>query len=107
MSKLIAILVSLLTTVSTTPTENKNEIITYGTFTYVNHFEQKAQFKSYDDEIWWYLDFSEIGFEPQGNVPYTITYDTNGTNSCNHTDCDNCWREDDILKKVEKFSKNY
>jgi hypothetical protein len=105
MTKLVAILISMLTTCSVVPTDVPNEKIAYGTFTRVG--EEGAQFKSYDDSVWWYLEYADIGEKPQVNKPYALIYDTNNTESCTHTDCDNCWREDDVLKKIKKIEKNY
>ena len=105
MMKLLTILILILTNCSVVPTSVPNEKIAYGTFTYVD--EQHAQFKSYDDSVWWYLECAEIGEKPQANKPYALIYDTNNTESCTHTDCDNCWREDDVLKKIKKIEKNY
>ena len=102
MTKLLTILISIITTCSVAPTENKNEKVAFGTFTYLG--EEGAQFKSYDDEVWWYLEYEDIGEKPQTNKPYALTYNTNGTEECEHTDCDNCWREDDTLIKIEKKS---
>ena len=50
MIKLLAILISILTTCSVVPTDVPNEKIAYGTFTYMD--EEGAQFKSYDDSVW-------------------------------------------------------
>ena len=99
--KFLIALVSLLTIVSTAPTDVPNENITFGTFTHLS--EDGAQFKSYDDEVWWYLQYEDIGYIPELNQPYSIIYDTNGTEYCGCDYCDNCWREDDVLKKIEKI----
>ena len=37
------------------------------------------QFKSNDNEVWWMLTEKEIGFVPNGNTEYILTYDNNGT----------------------------
>lgn len=92
MTKLLAILISMITTCSIVPTENTNEKTAYGTFTYLG--EEGAQFKSYDDEVWWYLDYEDIGEKPQANKPYALTYNTNDTEDY----------EDDTLIKIEKKS---
>lgn len=99
--KLLAILVALLTMNSTSPTAEPNVVTTYGTFTAIG--TEGAQFKSYDNEVWWYLEFSDIGEVPELNKPYAIAFDTNGTNDCEDVDCDCCWREDDTVKKIEKI----
>lgn len=101
MMKLMAIFISMLTMCSVHSTDVKNEKIAYGTFT--NLGEMGAQFKSYDNEVWWYLEYDEMDEKPQLNKPYAIIYDTNGTEKCSHNYCDNCWREDDILKQIKKI----
>ena len=64
---------------------------------------KSAVFKSYDDEIRWVLPYWEIGFKPDLFTPYAITYYENGTTTCEHSDCDNCWREDDIFLHIQSF----
>lgn len=45
------------------------------------------QFKSNDDEVWWLFTAKEIGFVPNTNTEYTLTYNTNGTTRVNNP-CD-------------------
>ena len=59
-------------------------------------------FKSTDNKIWWVLSSEELGQIPEANETYVLYYDNNGTTDCKHNDCDNCYREDDIFKKIEK-----
>lgn len=99
--KTIILIVSILANSLVTNTNVPNEKITYGSLRSV--YEDGALFISYDDEVWWYLECDEFAETPQLNSTYKITYDTNGTDSCEHTDCDNCWRADDTLKKIEKI----
>ena len=73
-----------------------------GTFTCYDFDNGMAQFKSYDDEVWWSLTFDEIGTVPKLNEPYTVSYLENGTVACECDYCDNCWREDDILLAVAR-----
>ena len=72
-----------------------------GTFTAYDYDNRMAQFKSYDNEVWWSLTFDEIGDIPSLNVPYPVSYLENGTTACECDYCDNCWREDDIRLSVE------
>ena len=62
------------------------------------------EFKSYDNDVWWVLSESEIGFVPINNKPYLLVYDENGTTKENHTcpeeyDCD-CYCYDDLFLGV-------
>lgn len=55
------------------------------------------QFKSNDNEVWWALTAEEIGFIPNANEEYTLTYDNNGTTKvCDCSDCE-CEVYDDIF----------
>lgn len=74
-----------------------------GTFTGYDFENGGAQFKSYDNEIWWFLKFEELNFQPKLNIPYAITYFENDTYDCACDYCDNCWREDDIFIHIEKI----
>lgn len=51
--------------------------------------ETYYQFKSYDNEVWWALTESEIGFVPNFDADYALTYDNNGTTKANKPcDCE-------------------
>ena len=60
-------------------------------------------FKSYDDSVWWVLTAKEIGFTPDIDKKYTLTYYNNGTIYCDECprefDCD-CEVYDDIFLAV-------
>ena len=73
-----------------------------GTFTNYSLETGFVQFKDYTNEVWWYLSFEEIGFVPDLNKPYALSYFENYSKDCNHKDCDDCYRENDILLHVEK-----
>lgn len=64
------------------------------------------QFKSNDNETWWMLSAEEIGFVPNGDTEYVLTYDNNGTTKeSKPCDCDldcECEVYDDVLLSVEK-----
>lgn len=75
-----------------------NIMFSQGSFVYLG--PHGAQFKSYDNNVWWYLSYEKLGFIPQKGETYTVIYDNNNTeqdNYCTHEvdECDNCWREDD------------
>lgn len=40
-------------------------------------------FKSNDNEVWWLLKAEEMGFVPNKNAEYVLTYDNNGTTKAN------------------------
>lgn len=79
----------------------------YGGYEAVNYKGEKVylyQFKSYDDEVWWCLEESEIGFIPEDGRSYALVFYQNGTTKENHTcpeeyDCD-CYCYDDIYLGV-------
>ena len=83
-----------------------------GTFPFVveatdnNGNEQTLyQFRSNDNDVWWQLTAEEIGFVPNANQEYVLTYDNNGTTKANKTcDCEQCECEvyDDILLSVKE-----
>lgn len=94
---------------------NTNECTTVGKFS--EPFEASDingntgtyyQFKSNDNETWWMLSAEEIGFVPNGNTEYVLTYDNNGTTKENKPcDCDpeldcECEVYDDVLLSVER-----
>ena len=56
------------------------------------------QFRSNDNTVWWLLTESEIGFIPDYNTTYTLTYDDNGTTKTNKP-CD-CGSEIDCECEV-------
>jgi hypothetical protein len=101
MKEFLMLLVMVLTTCSTTPATEEGIVTTYGTFTSVR--EEYSQFKSYDDEVWWLIDNDDIEFAPKVNKPCKITFYNNFTEDCGHDYCDCCWREDDILLKIEEI----
>lgn len=93
--------------------ENANECTAVGKFsepfeaTDTNGNETTLyQFKSNDNEVWWQLTAEEIGFIPNGNTEYVLTYDNNGTTKENKPcDCDldcECEVYDDVLLSVER-----
>lgn len=41
------------------------------------------QFKSNDNEVWWLLNETEMGFIPNTNIEYILTYNNNGTIKAN------------------------
>ena len=50
------------------------------------------QFRSNDDQVWWLLTETEMGFVPDYNTEYTLTYDNNGTTKENKScDCKPEW----------------
>lgn len=53
-------------------------------------------FKSTDNSVWWTLTAKEIGFEPDLNKSYILTYDNNGTTGCE------CEAYDDKFIKLEE-----
>ena len=72
------------------PPENTNECVAVGKFygdmelTDTNgNTDTYYQFKSNDNKVWWALSAEEIGFIPNGNTEYTLTYDNNGTTKAN------------------------
>ena len=79
----------------------------YGGFYAVNNHGEKVylyQFKSYDNNVWWCLEESEIGFRPTDGNQYALVYYQNGTTKENHEcpeeyDCD-CYSYDDIFLGV-------
>ena len=102
MIKMITMIIGILSTCSTFGTGIPNEEITFGTFTYYG--EEGVQFKSYDDENWWYLEYEDLGEKPPLNKPVAIVFDNNGTvkgDECCDDDCC-CWAEDDEFKKLIK-----
>ena len=63
--------------------------------------EKYYQFKSYDNEVWWCLTESEMGFVPKDGQRYILAYYQNGTTKDNHTcpeeyDCE-CYLYDDLF----------
>lgn len=66
-----------------------------------NGIEEKYyQFRSNDDEVYWLLTESEIGFVPKANEEYTLVYDNNGTTKCNcDVECE-CYLYDDIFVEI-------
>ena len=60
------------------------------------------QFKSNDNEVWWQLTAEEIGFIPNANTEYVLTYDNNGTTDCDcSAECE-CEIYDDIFLRIER-----
>ena len=63
------------------------------------------QFKAYDDTIWWVLTPEEIGFTPEADKTYVLTYCDNGTTDCTECakelDCE-CEVYDDIFLAVKE-----
>jgi hypothetical protein len=50
------------------------------------------QFRSSDNTVWWLLTETEMGFVPDYNTEYTLTYDNNGTTKENKScDCKPEW----------------
>lgn len=41
------------------------------------------QFRSNDDTVWWALTATEMGFIPETNTEYTLTYNDNGSTKAN------------------------
>lgn len=69
--------------------------------------EKYYQFKSYDNEVWWCLTESEMGFVPKDGQRYILAYYQNGTTKDNHTcpeeyDCE-CYCYDDIFLGVYEY----
>ena len=67
-------------------TANNNIITTEGKFHTAFddvYGEMLYQFKSDDNTVWWLLTEDEIGFIPNFNDKYTLTYDNNGTTADN------------------------
>ena len=61
------------------------------------------QFKSNDNEVWWMLTAEEIGFVPNVNTEYILTYDNNGTTKGDKPcDCCECEVYDDVFISVER-----
>lgn len=72
------------------PPDNANKCTTVGKFdetidiTDTNgNTERHYHFKSNDNEVWWLLTESEIGFVPNENTEYMLTYDNKGTTKAN------------------------
>jgi hypothetical protein len=95
--------------------ETETKCTTVGTFgkpfeaTDTNGNEKTLyQFKSNDNETWWQLTAEEIGFIPNGNTEYVLTYDNNGTTKENKPcDCDpeldcECELYDDVFLSVKR-----
>lgn len=53
-------------------------------------------FKSNDNEVWWFLTESELGFVPNLNSEYYFIYSDNGTTQCDPSDCE-CYLYDDTF----------
>ena len=92
---------------------NANECIAVGKF-YGNYEATDAngkaniyyQFKSNDNEVWWALTAEEIGFIPNENIEYTLTYNNNGTTKANKPcDCCECEVYDDVFVSLREKSK--
>lgn len=62
------------------------------------------QFKSYDNTVWWALSTEDIGFTPEANKTYILSYYDNGTTDCTECpekfDCE-CEVYDDIFLAVK------
>ena len=87
MKKLLALMTTVLILMFFSAcSSNANRMSTAGKFyachnaTDINgNVDTYYQFKSNDNEVWWLLTAKEIGFIPNGNTEYTLTYDNNGT----------------------------
>jgi hypothetical protein len=101
---LVAIPVFYLTWIATL-SPNANEISTVGKFdgsyeaTDNNGItDTYYQFKANDGSVWWALTESQMGFIPDDNIEYTLTYDNNGTTKANKPcDCCECEVYDDVF----------
>ena len=96
--------------------ENANECVVtgqfYGSYEAVDsngNTNTYYQFKSNDNEVWWVLTESEIGFIPSENTEYVLVYDNNGTTKANkpcdcapELDCE-CEVYDDVFLGVERI----
>lgn len=88
-----------------------NECLTEGYFEdgmiFVNDngdAEYHYHFKSFDDEVWWFVSEAELGFVPKANTAYYFVYSDNGTTHCDcppEYDCD-CYMYDDFFISCEE-----
>ena len=66
------------------------------------------QFRSNDDTVWWALTATEMGFIPEVNTEYTLTYNDNGSTKANkpcdcapENECE-CEVYDDIFISIKE-----
>ncbi len=66
------------------------------------------QFRSNDNTVWWLLTETDIGFVPDYNTEYTLTYDNSGTTKANKPcecgpefDCE-CEVYDDVFLSIRE-----
>lgn len=66
------------------------------------------QFKSNDNKVWWMLTEEEIGFIPDNDTEYILTYNDNGTREDNRQ-CDclvdwicECYVYDDVFMSIKE-----
>lgn len=67
-------------------TINETKCTTIGKFDnecIVNNGNTYYHFKSNDNEVWWLLTESEMGFIPKANTEYALIYDNKGTTKAN------------------------
>lgn len=90
MKKILSLVTSVLIVISLTSCSNANEISTVGKFdgsyeaTDNNGItDTYYQFKANDGSVWWALTENQMGFIPDDNTEYTLTYDNNGTTKAN------------------------
>ena len=86
MKKLLALVSTTLIIMSFASCGNTNIESTTGTFdgsyeaTDTNgNVDTYYHFKSDDNRVWWVLTESQLGFIPNENTEYMLTYDNNGT----------------------------
>lgn len=66
------------------------------------------QFKSNDNEVYWLLSKTEIGFIPDNDTEYVLTYNDNGTTKDNkNCDCTvdwvcECYVYDDVFMGIKE-----
>lgn len=92
----VAVALSMAAAISCYADKKGNEATAVGKFHYT--FEAKDidgnvdtyyHFKSNDNEVWWMLTETEIGYIPKLNTDYVLTYDNKGTTKENKPcDCD-------------------
>ena len=99
MKKLLALMTTLLILMFFAGCSNTNVISVQGKFYHTieltdidENEDTYYQFRSNDNEVWWLLTASEIGFIPDTTTEYTLTYNNNGTTKYNKScDCLEEW----------------
>lgn len=111
MSKLIAWVMALLVGVGSVSTNQQNTIVTvdgaiHGSFTDSIDGTKYYQFRSHDDSVWWLVSAEEVGFIPQQDTVYSLTYNNMGTLDCAECpikyECECELYDDELIALVQK-----